>query len=97
MQTPTNFTLPQIPPELGDVNPKAGDMVFVSEAGAFETDGLDGYADGRKNPFVTFDSLAFPGTGIVLPMGTTKMRFELAFGQENAGFTGHRPRRLLQR
>ena len=82
-QTPGNFTLPQLPPELGDVNPKAGDIPGnFTNSGAMEADSVNGYADARKDPFRLIDGLASPSR---LPMGTTRVRFSR--GPEEEGFT----------
>ena len=89
--TPATFTLPQLPVEIGDVNPKAGDTVnsFAIRGGAIESDGVAGYDVARQDPFAAFETTAF-GNPSRLPTGTTKIR---STQSPQRGFTGHMSRK----
>ena len=83
--TPTSFTLPTLPVELGDLNPKAGDVVQIGITGAVESDGIAGYDIARQDPFSVIETTQNVSR---MPTGTSKVRFILS--PENDFAASHR-------
>jgi hypothetical protein len=53
----TDLTLPTLPPEVGDVGPKAGDQAqFYGSTALFDFDNISGYDVARQHPDVTINS-----------------------------------------
>src|SRR5206468_6605575 len=70
---PGDFTLPTLPAEVGDVNPKAGDNVsfpYGSYGIIVEADTIKSYDDVRKAGF-----RGTQGCGAILPSDYTFLRF----------------------
>jgi len=62
-----DIVLPAMPPEVGEVNPSAGDTTGALDIELFESDAVDGYDDVRADPYARsspFDLTAVTGTTV---------------------------------
>jgi hypothetical protein len=58
--TPGDVTMPTLPPEVGDVMPKADDTVGFTAAAMVESDAIDGYDTIRQDIYLTVLSVTDP-------------------------------------